>query len=66
LRRSAILAKLGLNIGNGNNGSAVTWKTKDGWIVYTTETREPAISSVDRYRNDYAIVAYPKAFIRRR
>ena len=26
--------------GDGDSRSAGTWKTKDGWIVHTTETRE--------------------------
>ena len=27
--------------GDGDSRSAGTWKTKDGWIVHTAETREP-------------------------
>ena len=27
--------------GDGDSQSAGTWKTKDGWIVHTAETREP-------------------------
>ena len=45
--------------GDGDNRSAGTWKTKDGWIVHTTETREPPIVVDDRYQNGYWISGYP-------
>jgi hypothetical protein len=51
---------------DGDNRSAGTWKTKDGWIVHTTETREPAISPDNRYQTDYPIAVYPGAYFRRR
>jgi hypothetical protein len=52
--------------GDGDNRSAGTWKTKDGWIVHTTETRAPAISMDNRYQSDYPIAVYPGAYFRRR
>jgi hypothetical protein len=44
--------------GDGDNRSAGTWKTKDGWIVHTTETREPSVVLSDE-RYQYPIVVYP-------
>jgi hypothetical protein len=42
--------------GDGDSRSAGTWKTKDGWIVHTTETRERQNYSDDRYYgNEYPI-----------
>ncbi len=53
--------------GDGDSRSAGTWKTKDGWIVHTTETRERKRYSDDRYYgNEYPISVYPDVFPRRR
>lgn len=54
--------------GDGDNRSAGTWKSRDGWIVHTTETREPiTILSDERYQ--YPIIvypSYPRSYFRRR
>jgi hypothetical protein len=34
--------------GDGDSRSAGTWKTKDGWVVHTTETRDFTRYSDDR------------------
>jgi hypothetical protein len=53
--------------GDGDSRSAGTWKTKDGWIVHTTETRERQNYSDYRYYgNEYPIAVYPNAYFRRR
>jgi len=53
--------------GDGDSRSAGTWKTKDGWIVHMTETREPKRYSDDRYYgNEYPIAVYPNVFVRRK
>ncbi len=53
--------------GDGDSRSAGTWKTKDGWIVHTTETRERQNYSDDRYYgNEYPIAVYPNAYFRRK
>jgi hypothetical protein len=53
--------------GDGDSRSAGTWKTKDGWIVHTTETRERQNYSDDRYYgNEYPIAVYPNVDFRRR
>ena len=53
--------------GDGDSRSAGTWKTKDGWIVHTTETRERQSYSDDRYYGkEYPIAVYPNAFLRRK
>ena len=53
--------------GDGDSRSAGTWKTKDGWRVHTTETRERQSYSDDRYYgNEYPIAVYPNAFLRRK
>ena len=53
--------------GDGDSRSAGTWKTKDGWIVHTTETRERQSYSDNRYYGkEYPIAVYPNAFLRRK
>ena len=53
--------------GDGDSRSAGVWKTKDGWIVHTTETRErPTYSDERYYDNRYPIEVYPNVFPRRR
>ncbi len=53
--------------GDGDSRSAGTWKTKDGWIVHTTETRERQNYSEDRYYgNEYPIAVYPNVDFHRR
>jgi hypothetical protein len=53
--------------GDGDSRSAGVWKTKDGWIVHTTETGERSTYSDERYYdNRYPIAVYPNVFLRRR
>jgi len=53
--------------GDGDSRSAGAWKTRDGWIVHTTETRDPAAYSHERYYDHrYPIAVYPNIFLRRR
>jgi hypothetical protein len=53
---------------DGDNRSAGTWKTRDGWIVHTTETREPiVILSDDLYQYPITVYpSYPRPYFRRR
>ena len=50
--------------------SAGTWKTKDGWIVHTTDARDPDRYFDDgyywKYGNQYPLFVYPNVFVRRR
>jgi hypothetical protein len=54
--------------GDGDNRTAGTWKTRDGWIVHTTETRAPiVILSDDRYQYPITVYpSYPRPYFRRR
>jgi hypothetical protein len=50
--------------GDGDSRTAGTWKTKDGWIVHTTETRE---RKVYEYGADpYPLVVFPRVSVGRR
>ncbi len=52
---------------DGDARSAGVWKTRDGWIVHTTETRESATYSGARYHDHRdPIAVYPNVFLRRR
>ena len=52
--------------GDGDSRSAGAWKTKDGWIVHTTETRERTTYSDENYYDRHPIAVYPNVFLRRR
>ena len=52
--------------GEGDSRSAGAWKTKDGWIVHTTETRERTTYSDENYYDRHPIAVYPNVFLRRR
>ena len=51
--------------GDGDNRSAGPWKTKDGWIVHTTETRDPEYYKYN-YSSSYPLVVLPRVFVGRR
>ncbi len=46
--------------GEGDNRRAGTWKTKDGWIVHSTDTRDPKC-----YDHFDSPVSYPFAVVPR-
>jgi hypothetical protein len=48
--------------GDGDNRRAGTWKTKDGWIVHSTDTRDPEYYG---YPNVYPWVVAPRVFVGR-
>ena len=43
----------------GTSRAAGVWRTKDGWIVHTTETRAPGFLSSGEIRADYPLTVYP-------
>jgi len=43
----------------GTSRAAGVWRTKDGWIVHTTETRAPYFLPSDEIRTDYPLTIYP-------
>ena len=43
----------------GTSKGAGTWRTKDGWIVHTTETRAPRFLPSNEIRADYPLTIYP-------
>jgi hypothetical protein len=45
--------------GDGDSRSAGTWKTKDGWIVHSTDTREQRVDYYDAGYSGYPIAVYP-------
>lgn len=49
---------------DGTAKAAGTWKTKDGWFVHTTETREPPYVYLE-YQPAYPILVYPRVFVGR-
>jgi len=51
--------------GDGSNRTEGTWKTKDGWIVHTTETRDPEYYKYN-YSSSYPLVVLPRVFVGRR
>jgi hypothetical protein len=52
--------------GGGDNRSAGTWKTKDGWIVHSTDTRDPEYYKYMNSGNTYPMVIVPRVFVGRR
>lgn len=53
--------------GDGDSRSAGVWKTKDGWIVHTTESRErTTYSDENHFDNRYPVAVYPNIFLRRK
>jgi len=51
--------------GDGTNRTAGTWKTRDGWIVHSTETRDPEYYK-DNSSDSYPLVVLPRVFAGRR
>jgi hypothetical protein len=43
-----------------------TWKTKDGWIIHSTEMGGHRKSVDSAYQNSYPIDVYPQVFSRHR
>ena len=43
----------------GTSRAAGVWRTKDGWIVHTTETRAPGFLPSNEIRADYPLTVYP-------
>jgi hypothetical protein len=43
----------------GTSRAAGVWRTKDGWIVHTTETRAPHFLPSGEIRTDYPFTLYP-------
>lgn len=44
-----------------NSGS---WRTRDGWIVHSTEIRRDPHTCSDPYSQSYPIVVYPRILLR--
>jgi len=51
---------------DGTSKAAGTWRTKDGWIVHTTDTREPQPVLFDGYQLSYPLSVYPQVWRGRR
>lgn len=51
--------------GDGDSRTAGTWKTQDGWIVHTTETRQRKVSEYG-HADHYPLVVLPRVFVGRR
>jgi hypothetical protein len=51
---------------DGTSKAAGTWRTKDGWIVHTTDTREPQPTVVNDYQFSYPIAVFPQVLRGRR
>jgi len=49
----------------GTSRAAGVWRTKDGWIVHTTETRERKVSEYG-HADTYPLVVFPRVFVGRR
>ncbi len=49
----------------GTSRAAGVWRTKDGWIVHTTDTRERKISEY-AHADPYPLVVFPRVFVGRR
>jgi hypothetical protein len=51
---------------DGTSKAAGTWRTKDGWVVHTTDTREPQPVLFDGYQFSYPLSVYPQVWRGRR
>ena len=51
---------------DGTAKAAGTWRTKDGWIVHTTETREPQPTVLGGEQLSYPLSIYPQVWRGRR
>jgi hypothetical protein len=51
---------------DGTAKAAGTWRTKDGWIVHTTETREPQPTVLGGKQLSYPLSIYPQVWRGRR
>ncbi len=52
---------IALEQANRNSGS---WRTRDGWIVHSTEIRRYPHTYLDPYFQTYPIVGYPRVLLR--
>lgn len=52
--------------GDGDSRRAGTWKTKDGWIVHSTDTRDPEYSNRHDHAVFYPFAVVPRIFVGRR
>jgi hypothetical protein len=50
----------------GSARAAGTWRTKDGWIIHTTEVRPPRPATEYDNRGSYPISVYPEIYSGRR
>ena len=51
--------------GDGNNRTVETWKTRDGWIVDATESRDPEYYKYNS-SDSYPLVVLPRVLVGRR
>ena len=51
---------------DSNNRPSSTWKTKDGWIVHSTEMGGSRLYFDRAYQDQYPVVIYPEIFAGRR
>ena len=51
---------------DGSPRAAGTWRTKDGWIIHTTEVREPRPYANYNYGSSYPIFVEPNVSVGRR
>jgi hypothetical protein len=55
-----------LIVRDGSARAAGTWRTRDGWIIHTTEVRAPRPYADNDSRNSYPIYVEPSVSLGRR
>jgi hypothetical protein len=45
---------------DGTAKAAGTWHTKDGWVVHSTDTREPQTTVLNGEQSSYPLSIYPQ------